>query len=173
SGFTTDSIIKVVQGERVGTLFHQDASKWALPKEVSARGMAVSARECSRRLQSLSSEERKKILLDIADALEANEKLIRIENEADVSAAQQAGYEKSLISRLTLKPGKARDYEYMFFPLWQHCSYELYLTFISSLSNFMSWFKSSLPDAADSLFYYLLLSSLWSFMLFAIDLFTV
>ncbi|CAL9098177.1 unnamed protein product [Musa textilis] len=106
SGFTTDSIIKVVQGERVGTLFHQDASKWALPKEVSARCMAVSARECSRRLQSLSSEERKKILLDIANALEANEKLIRIENEADVSAAQQAGYEKSLISRLTLKPGK-------------------------------------------------------------------
>ncbi|URE49804.1 Amino acid kinase family [Musa troglodytarum] len=116
-GFTTDSIIKVVQGERVGTLFHQDASKWALPKEVSARCMAVSARECSRRLQSLSSEERKKILLDIANALEANEKLIRIENEADVSAAQQAGYEKSLISRLTLKPGKARDYEFMFFSL--------------------------------------------------------
>ncbi|THU54400.1 hypothetical protein C4D60_Mb10t24680 [Musa balbisiana] len=85
SGFTTDSIIKVVQGERVGTLFHQDASKWALPKEVSARCMAVSARECSRRLQSLSSEERKKILLDIADALEANEKLISIENEADIS----------------------------------------------------------------------------------------
>ncbi|URE49803.1 Amino acid kinase family [Musa troglodytarum] len=84
-GFTTDSIIKVVQGERVGTLFHQDASKWALPKEVSARCMAVSARECSRRLQSLSSEERKKILLDIANALEANEKLIRIENEADIS----------------------------------------------------------------------------------------
>ncbi|URE49798.1 Amino acid kinase family [Musa troglodytarum] len=64
---------------------YEDASKWALPKEVSARCMAVSARECSRRLQSLSSEERKKILLDIANALEANEKLIRIENEADIS----------------------------------------------------------------------------------------
>ncbi|XP_020114092.1 delta-1-pyrroline-5-carboxylate synthase-like isoform X3 [Ananas comosus] len=106
SGFATDSITKVLKGERVGTLFHQDASLWALPNEVSAREMAVSARECSRRLQSVSSEERKKILLDIADALEANEKLIRTENESDIAAAQQAGIEKSLISRLTLKPGK-------------------------------------------------------------------
>jgi delta-1-pyrroline-5-carboxylate synthetase len=54
----------------------------------------------------LSSDERKKILLDVADALEANVDLIRTENEADVAAAQNAGYEKSLIARLTLKPGK-------------------------------------------------------------------
>jgi delta-1-pyrroline-5-carboxylate synthetase len=54
----------------------------------------------------LSSDERKKILLDVADALEANVDLIRTENEADVAAAQDAGYEKSLIARLTLKPGK-------------------------------------------------------------------
>lgn len=54
----------------------------------------------------MSSEERSKVLLDIADALEANEKQIISENEADVSAAQKAGYEKSLISRLALKPGK-------------------------------------------------------------------
>lgn len=56
--------------------------------------------------QNLSSDERKKILLDVADALEANENLIRTENEADVAAAQDAGYEKSLVARLTLKPGK-------------------------------------------------------------------
>ena len=59
-------------------------------------------------LQALSSQERKKILLDIADALEANEKLITIENEADIAAAQHAGYEKSLISRLSLKSGKVK-----------------------------------------------------------------
>ena len=47
-------------------------------------------------------------MLKIADALEANEKEIRIENEADVAAAQEAGYEKSLVARLVLKPGKAR-----------------------------------------------------------------
>ncbi|CAI0445840.1 unnamed protein product [Linum tenue] len=60
-------------------------------------------------LDALSSEDRKKILLDIANALEANEKVIKVENEADVAAAEQAGMEKSLIARLALKPGKARQ----------------------------------------------------------------
>ncbi|KAL0401298.1 UNVERIFIED_CONTAM: Delta-1-pyrroline-5-carboxylate synthase [Sesamum latifolium] len=91
---------------RIGTLFHRDASKWAPRGEVSARDMAVAARESSRRLQAMSSQERSKILLDVADALEASEKLIIAENDADVAEAQQAGYEKSLISRLALKPGK-------------------------------------------------------------------
>ncbi|XP_068315450.1 delta-1-pyrroline-5-carboxylate synthase-like [Pyrus communis] len=106
SGFAAGNISKVLQGQRIGTLFHQDAHLWAPVKEIDARGMAVAARESSRRLQAMTSEDRKKILLDVADALEANVKLINIENEADVSEAQQAGYEKSLISRLALKPGK-------------------------------------------------------------------
>lgn len=59
-------------------------------------------------LQAMPSEERSKILLDVADALEASEKLIIAENEADVAEAEQAGYDKSLISRLALKPGKVR-----------------------------------------------------------------
>ncbi|CAL1388752.1 unnamed protein product [Linum trigynum] len=33
-------------------------------------------------------------------------KVIKVENEADVAAAEQAGMEKSLIARLALKPGK-------------------------------------------------------------------
>ncbi|OMO97279.1 Gamma-glutamyl phosphate reductase GPR [Corchorus olitorius] len=107
SGYGTDNVIKVLQGKRVGTLFHQDAHLWTKVKEVGAREMAVAARECSRRLQAMNSEERRNILLDIADALEANETLIKVENDADVADAQEAGYEKSLISRLALKPGKA------------------------------------------------------------------
>ncbi|KAE7996717.1 hypothetical protein FH972_001416 [Carpinus fangiana] len=106
SGYAAENIIKVLQGECVGTLFHHDAHLWAAVREVGAREMAVAARESSRRLQAMSSHYRKKILLDIADALEANEKLINTENEADILAAQQAGYEKSLIARLALKPGK-------------------------------------------------------------------
>nr|AMJ39523.1 aldehyde dehydrogenase 18B copy 2 [Bixa orellana] len=106
SGYSTDSILKVLQGKRIGTLFHQDAHLWAKIKDVGAREMAVAARECSRRLQALQSHDRRKILLDIADALEANESLIKAENEADITEAQDAGYEKSLISRLALKPGK-------------------------------------------------------------------
>lgn len=46
-------------------------------------------------------------MLAIADALEKNVGMIRLENEADVADAKAAGYEKSLISRLTLKPEKA------------------------------------------------------------------
>ncbi|KAJ4978838.1 hypothetical protein NE237_009618 [Protea cynaroides] len=106
SGFSPNNIIKVLNGECVGTLFHQDAHLWVTLKDIGAREMAVAARECSRRLKSLSSEDRRKILLDIANALEANENLIKVENDADVAEALQGGYEKSLISRLTLKPGK-------------------------------------------------------------------
>lgn len=45
-------------------------------------------------------------MLDVADALEDNENMIMAENSADIKAAEEAGYEKSLISRLALKPGK-------------------------------------------------------------------
>ncbi|KAL6291006.1 hypothetical protein ACE6H2_008516 [Prunus campanulata] len=109
SGYAPGNLSKVLEGQRVGTLFHQDAHLWSPVKEVDARGMAVAARESSRRLQAMTSEERKRVLLDVADALEANVRLINVENEADVSAAQVAGYEKSLISRLALKPGKIKS----------------------------------------------------------------
>ena len=58
----------------------------------------------------MSSEERKNFLLDIANALEANEKIIKAENDLDVAVAQQAGYEESLVARLVMKPGKVRLY---------------------------------------------------------------
>lgn len=58
-------------------------------------------------LQGLSTQARRDILLDIADALEKNEKEILNENKSDVSAATEAGYDKALISRLTLKHDKA------------------------------------------------------------------
>ncbi|CAB4301224.1 unnamed protein product [Prunus armeniaca] len=109
SGYAPGNLSKVLEGQRVGTLFHQDAHFWSPVKEVDARGMAVAARESSRRLQAMTSEERKRVLLDVADALEANVRLINVENEADVSAAQEVGYEKSLISRLALKPGKIKS----------------------------------------------------------------
>lgn len=60
-------------------------------------------------LQAMTSEERKRLLLDIADALEANSHIIHVENQADVCEAEHAGYEKSLISRLALNPGKASE----------------------------------------------------------------
>ncbi|XP_058210958.1 delta-1-pyrroline-5-carboxylate synthase-like [Rhododendron vialii] len=106
SGFTADNITKVLNGERVGTLFHQDAHSWLPLTDVGSREMAVAARECSRKLQGLSSEDRAKILFDIAASLEANEGLIMVENDLDVAAAESAGYDRSLISRLALTPWK-------------------------------------------------------------------
>lgn len=59
--------------------------------------------------QGLPSEERRIILLAVADALEKNEKLILQENDADVNAAREDGYDESLVARLALKPGKASN----------------------------------------------------------------
>ncbi|KAL3536442.1 hypothetical protein ACH5RR_004903 [Cinchona calisaya] len=106
SGFAADNIRKVLHGQRIGTLFHKDAHLWITLTDVGAREMALAARECSRRLQSIPSHERSKILLDIATALEEQESVIKVENDADVSAAHKAGYDDSLVSRLLLKPGK-------------------------------------------------------------------
>ncbi|KAF8101982.1 hypothetical protein N665_0201s0274 [Sinapis alba] len=106
SGYAAENIAKVLRGLRVGTLFHQDAHLWAPVVDTTSRDMAVAARESSRKLQALSSEDRKNILLDIANALEANEKIIKAENDVDVAAAQEAGYEESLVARLVMKPGK-------------------------------------------------------------------
>nr|AGP25716.1 1-pyrroline-5-carboxylate synthetase [Cicer arietinum] len=106
SGFATDNIIRVLQGEKIGTVFHKDAHLWKNIKQESAHEMAVAARNSSRRLQALKSVERRNILLAVADALEKNQNMISLENEADVADAVTAGYDKSLISRLTLKPEK-------------------------------------------------------------------
>lgn len=46
-------------------------------------------------------------MLDIATALEANKSQILEENEADVDAAKDFGYDESLVARLALKPEKA------------------------------------------------------------------
>lgn len=51
SGFAGGNVIKVLQGERIGTLFHRDAHKWVPVEHVGVREMAVAARESSRRLQ--------------------------------------------------------------------------------------------------------------------------
>lgn len=58
--------------------------------------------------QGLTSEERKSILHMVADALLANENIIKAENDADVELAQMTGVSKALVGRLTIKPGKVR-----------------------------------------------------------------
>ena len=62
-------------------------------------------------------------MLDIADALEANEDAIRRENEADVEAAQDAGYEKSLVARMTLARKGCSRFSFLVF--FAHMEYYL------------------------------------------------
>ena len=51
SGFAADGVLKALSGEYVGTLFHRDAHLWDLKKTETAREMAISARNASRKLQ--------------------------------------------------------------------------------------------------------------------------
>lgn len=106
SGFAANGLLKVMAGEHVGTLFHRDAPLWQLHRETGARHLAVRARAAGRRLQALSSDERKQILLDVADALVANERAILAENDADVRSAEAASTAPALLQRLRLKPGR-------------------------------------------------------------------
>lgn len=51
SGFSADNITKVLNGQHIGTLFHKDAYLWVSNSDISAQDMAITAKECSRRLQ--------------------------------------------------------------------------------------------------------------------------
>ncbi|XP_047312589.1 delta-1-pyrroline-5-carboxylate synthase 1-like [Impatiens glandulifera] len=138
SGFAPQNIIRVINGERIGTLFHQDADLFV--HDVNAREMAVAARECSRKLQSRTSDERRGILIAVADALEANEELIIAENQVDVEEAEACGYDRSLISRLVMKPGKASIFFFLktaalFLYLEEADSHYYYCMQISSLAK--------------------------------------
>ena len=63
---------------------------------------ALLAKTSCRRLALLSPEEKKRILLGIASAIEAAGQDILFRNEIDVEAAKEAGLSEALIHRLTL-----------------------------------------------------------------------
>src|SRR5216684_4461223 len=63
---------------------------------------AFAAKGASRRLALLSSEEKKRILLEIARALEEGGQDILFRNEIDVEAARESRLSEALISRLVL-----------------------------------------------------------------------
>ncbi|GMN65043.1 hypothetical protein TIFTF001_034113 [Ficus carica] len=69
SGYAPDNIIKVLQGKRVGTVFHQHAHLWPVVKEVCAQEMAVAARECSKRLQISSLAKSVRKLADMEEPI--------------------------------------------------------------------------------------------------------
>ncbi|GFQ04808.1 delta-1-pyrroline-5-carboxylate synthase [Phtheirospermum japonicum] len=93
-GGMTAKVKAAVGAADAGTpvIIARDAHTWTSLDEFGARDMALAARE--------------KILSDVADVLEAKASLIEVENEGDVEAAHEAGYDESLISRLISKLAK-------------------------------------------------------------------
>ncbi|KAK9823878.1 hypothetical protein WJX72_006131 [[Myrmecia] bisecta] len=131
SGKGGDSIMQVVAGQLVGTLFGKEDARRVLlehehAKHISAgtaaaqglevpsdspaafRKQAMDARQASRVLQSLSSKEREQILYKIAKALEAAEEEIMAANAADVHAAE-GRIDANVMQRLALKPQKIKQ----------------------------------------------------------------
>eukprot|EP00891_Asterochloris_glomerata_P004462 jgi/Astpho2/4462/Aster-00071 len=125
SGKGADALLQVVAGQLVGTLFNQDAAqhiqKQSLEKKsgraaagrstqaaADSRGSAVAARNASRVLQSLTSQQREQLLCKIADELLSHEEEILKENQADCEASQ-GKISDQLMQRLKLKPQKIKQ----------------------------------------------------------------
>ena len=66
------------------------------------RAVAERAKSAARALAGLGTEEKKGLLMAIADGLTAQEKIIRKANEEDVAAARAAGTSGALLDRLEL-----------------------------------------------------------------------
>ncbi|GJU90416.1 delta-1-pyrroline-5-carboxylate synthase-like protein [Tanacetum coccineum] len=77
--FAGDNIDRVLKGQPIGTLFHRDANTGVSNRELNAH------EESSRRLEAFYLKDRNNILLGLGDGLEAQEKMILHENEADVA----------------------------------------------------------------------------------------
>jgi glutamate-5-semialdehyde dehydrogenase len=70
--------------------------------------LAKKAREAARRLAKLSSEEKNRALLRMAERLEAEKEALLRENEKDLELAHKAGLSTALIDRIALNPGRVQ-----------------------------------------------------------------
>lgn len=90
-----------MDGEKIGTFFAQTVTD-GTPSEI----LASNARQGSRRLCSLTPEDRAEIIAQIADNLLKKEAEILKANKMDLEAAQRDGITGALYSRLALTRGK-------------------------------------------------------------------
>ena len=67
------------------------------------------ARKAARRLAQLSSEEKNRSLLLMAEGLETQKALLLKENEKDLDAARKAGLSGALLDRIALNPGRIQS----------------------------------------------------------------
>lgn len=104
SGHLPDTVIKAVNGERVGTLFVSDPEK---DQFMSVTAMVNSTRDSSRKLAVYGGfEGRKKILNTIAENLILQKEKILAANRKDVEYAKQSRLDSNLRSRLQLSFSK-------------------------------------------------------------------
>lgn len=75
-----------------------------MPEDIPSviRSMAIAAREASRGLAKLGTEEKNRILLTIADGLEERAQEILAANQLDLEAGEKAGLAPAMIDRLRL-----------------------------------------------------------------------
>merc|ERR1712223_2155366 len=92
---------KIMDGEKIGTFFAQTTTD-GTPSEI----LASNARQGSRRLCSLTPEDRAEIISQIADNLLKKEAEILKANKMDLEDAQRDGITGALYSRLALTRGK-------------------------------------------------------------------
>ncbi|HHV45180.1 MAG TPA: glutamate-5-semialdehyde dehydrogenase [Firmicutes bacterium] len=77
--------------------------------ESYVKGIAQQAKAASRLLASLSSEQKNRALLAMAQAIEENVQEILAANAEDVQAAKEKGISGALLDRLTLTPQRVQD----------------------------------------------------------------
>jgi len=104
NGMKYNTIRKVMGGEKIGSFFTKAAVD-AMPVEV----LAKNARSGSRRLQTLTPNERAQIINKIADNLENREREIMSANALDLMKAEQEGITGPLFSRLAITPAKLQS----------------------------------------------------------------
>ena len=116
NGKSPYSLLQIVSGQLVGTLFSQEGAQQLLQAgiggpeakeapQTDAREAATRARAASRTLQALAPAQRVAVLHRVADALLEQQDAILAANVADVEAAE-GRISESLLQRLKLKPAK-------------------------------------------------------------------
>ena len=104
SGRMKDSIDRIIRGENIGTLFVATSSLSKI--QLNPAEIAVNARTESRKLQQLSTAERRQILLDIANALRVHKEEILSANQRDLEEAKRTNLNVQLLHRLKLNEKK-------------------------------------------------------------------
>ncbi|XP_018328804.1 delta-1-pyrroline-5-carboxylate synthase [Agrilus planipennis] len=104
NGTLEKAIKTIMSGRKVGTLF----TDTTFSGSVSVETMAENARSGSRRLQSLTPEERAFCIHTLADLLISKQADVLDANAKDLSEATKSGLSKPLLSRLSLTPAKLK-----------------------------------------------------------------